>query len=111
MCDVVCSSKANQRGSVLCTCVFVCLRVWKFLQVFRVINYFDVFWIFSPPLIKDYKRLTMDWIASKDFPEEMKNTVRNLDSSLNEIEEIVTDLTSTPLADAHSTVKSTWTRK
>lgn len=36
-------------------------------------------------------------IAKKDFPEDLANTVKNLDASLQEMENIVDELISTPL--------------
>ena len=46
----------------------------------------------------------MEWIKNKDFPEEMMVNTQNLDSALSEMEAVVNELTSVPLAEVHSCV-------
>ena len=46
----------------------------------------------------------MEWIKSKDFPEEMTTNIQNFDSALCEIEAVVNELTSVPLNEVHSSV-------
>ncbi|KAI9565495.1 hypothetical protein GHT06_009287 [Daphnia sinensis] len=47
----------------------------------------------------------MEWITSKDFPQELAANAQNLDSALSEMEAVVNQLISMPLSEAHSCMK------
>ena len=44
------------------------------------------------------------FIENKDFPDELKKTVKNIDLALSELEQLVDKFTSTPLLDAQTLV-------
>lgn len=46
----------------------------------------------------------MEWISAPDFPQEMGEAVKNLDSAISEIEKVVETLTSIPLNESQATV-------
>lgn len=45
-----------------------------------------------------------NFVENKDFPEELKDIVKNIDLALSEIEQLVEKFTSTPLLDAQTQV-------
>ena len=46
----------------------------------------------------------MEWVKSKDFPEEMLASIQNLDSALSEIEAAINELIAVPLSEVYSQV-------